>query len=461
MHYSKYGTSLCLLFILSACGGGGGDESEVPPDNDALVQNIVDEQNVVDEYVTPAGVASCSVEDLNRRVDFDMRDYYIYYDQVPPLNINDFDSPEDLIRALRVDPDIYSNVQDAVTQTSQTEEGIVAGYGIWFQPAGDGVVRFRESRLGSPAHSAGIRRGDELVTLNGQPIQDLSDEGISSALAADSISATFGIRTGDEPIRVVSVVRGEYRWQTAGYATRFTSSSNPSLPVVGYIRVRAFLETTQEEINTALLTLRDEGGFEELVVDLRYNGGGRTRIARNLASVIGGAAVDGEVFLRRRANNKYPENNSDSFFDSVDEPLNLPRVFVLTTSGTASASEAFINGLEPYVDVVVIGDVTVGKPFTSFQVNYCDRTINAMSRLRTNAVGVSVLGGIQPDCMVEDDWQLRLNAVNDPLLDGALSFVVNGTCDVTMASASNLQRNATESGPSFIPEDPARFVSEQ
>ncbi len=299
------------------------------------------------------------------------------------------------------------------------------------------------------------------MTLNGQPIQDLSDEGISSALAADSISATFGIRTGDEPIRVVSVVRGEYRWQTAGYATRFTSSSNPSLPVVGYIRVRAFLETTQEEINTALLTLRDEGGFEELVVDLRYNGGGRTRIARNLASVIGGVAVDGEVFLRRRANDKYPENNSDSFFDSVDEPLNLPRVFVLTTSGTASASEAFINGLEPYVDVVVIGDVTVGKPFTSFQVNYCDRTINAMSRLRTNAVGVSVLGGIQPDCMVEDDWQLRLNAVNDPLLDGALSFVVNGTCDVTMASASNLQRNATESGPSFIPEDPARFVSEQ
>ena len=70
--------------------------------------------------MTPEGVEQCSVEDIKGRVDFDMRDYYIYYDEVPVLDLDSFDSAEELIQALRVEPDIYSNVQDAVTQTSLT-----------------------------------------------------------------------------------------------------------------------------------------------------------------------------------------------------------------------------------------------------------------------------------------------------------------------------------------------------
>ena len=109
-----------------------------------------------------------------------MHDYYIHYDQVPDLNLDDFDTAESLIEALRVTPDIYSNVQDAETQSDQTIAGKTIGYGFWFLPLADNVVRFRESRLGSPAHVAGIRRGDELLAFNGRPIEQATNDHILS-----------------------------------------------------------------------------------------------------------------------------------------------------------------------------------------------------------------------------------------------------------------------------------------
>jgi len=114
-------------------------------------------------YQTPIDVAQCSVDDIKGRVDFDMRDYYIYYDQVPQLNLADYDSGNALIRDLRVRPDIYSSVRDAATQSSLFEEGRTKGYGFVFQPSTDGVVRFRLVDIGSPGYDAGVRCWVQIV----------------------------------------------------------------------------------------------------------------------------------------------------------------------------------------------------------------------------------------------------------------------------------------------------------
>ncbi len=463
-----------LLTLLTACGSGGGDTTPPVTDQDALNGNNTLGNNLVGdnpmdddpmednqpnnfppEYETPFGVVACSAEDTKLRVDFDMRDYYIFYDQVPQLNLADYDTPESLIRDLRVAPDEFSFVDDAEERTELVDNGGTRGFGFVLRRTQDDVVRAKEILLGSPADDQGMLRGDELLRINGTPFVELSEEQLDAAFDPENAPIILTIRTGDEAPREVSVDFAEYVWQTAGPATRFTATD---LPTVGYLPIRRFLETTEAEIDQALSFLTSDIGFDELIVDLRYNPGGRTHVARHIASVVGGSAVANEVFLLRTWNDKYAANNEADFFDTVDMPLNLPRVFVLVTEASSSASEVFINALEPYIDVVVVGGVTSGKPFTSNTREYCGKAINAMRSVRTNAVGVSVAGGIQPDCNIVDRWETAANNVSDPLLDGALSLISSNTCPVPMQADATMR---TKNRKDLVYSDPELFVSEE
>lgn len=142
----------------------------------------------------------------------------------------------------------------------------------------------------------------------------------------------------------------------------------------------------------------------------------------------------------------------------VVSPMNLPRVYVLATEFTASASEAFINALEPYIDVIVIGGVTDGKPFTSNSRVYCGKSINAMRSVRTNVLGMSVAGGIQPDCRVEDTWETTADSMSDPLLSGAFGMIDRNTCPApVLANVPAKQLGRKE----FSYSDPQLPVSEE
>ncbi len=478
----------CVLLVgLSACGGGSGDSSpsvgtnevdttagtqsggtgtvETQPGGTSIGGDGTSTGSNGDTqastfppvYATPAGIEACSVDDIKHRVDFDMRDYYIYYDQVPRLSLDDYDSPERLIRDLRVDPDIYSYVTDAEDQNALVEGGRSGGFGFWFWPAADGVVRFREILAGSPADQAGILRGDELLTVNGIGIGEITEEEFNVAFDPDNAPVLMSIRTGNASARNVLVNFEDFAWQTAGPASRYVNSGG-SLPTVGYLPIRIFLETTRAEIDQSLADLEARGGFDDLIVDLRYNPGGRTHVARHIASVVGGAAVANEVFLIRSWNDKYSQNDSIDYFDEVEEPLNLPRVFVLVTEFSSSASEVFINTLKPYMEVIVVGGTTDGKPFTSNSREYCGKSINAMRSLRTNASLVSVAGGIQPSCRVNDNWETVAESSQDPLVRGALTYIESNTCPAVFV-ASAAPRTAAAPGPGYRAPEP--FVSEE
>jgi len=302
--------------------------------------------------------------------------------------------------------------------------------------------------------NAGIRRGDELITLNGQPISEFSDNDLGQILGLNSFEAVaMSIRTGNEGPRTISISQQEYRWVTAAALNRFTADTNANLPIIGYVSIQAFLATTQDEIDAALERFEDAGGVDELIVDLRYNGGGLTSVARYLASVVGGAAVEGKVLQENQWSDKYAAFSNTEFFEKVDSALNSPRVIVLTTGDTASSSEIFINSLKPYIEVVVIGDATAGKPFSSIPRTYCAKSINAMSALSVNAAGVSVLGGIQPDCRIDDSWNTVAESTEDPLVMGALFYASQGGCPATIvADAGRLERKAP-AGPTFRPKE--------
>jgi len=424
--------AIALTITLAGCGGGGGGgEPSGDSDIDTVVDTLGDaaSDNLVNDfppqYLTPVGVTECSTADINMRVDFDMRDYYIFYDQVPNLNLADYETPEALIRDLRVEPDTFSFVTDAQELSDLVDNGLSGGFGFVLRFTDNGDVRAREILLGSPADDAGMLRGDLLLAIDGIPFENLSEEQIDFAFDPFNAPINMTIRTGDEAPRDVSVDFADFTWRTAGPAVRFPLEGAAT---VGYLPIAQFLETTEAEINRSLDFLRSGDGFDELVVDLRYNPGGRTSVTRHLASVVAGEAVEDEVFLLRTWNDKYSANNSVDFFDTVESPLNLPRVYVLVTEFSSSASEVFINALKPYMEVIVIGGVTSGKPFTSSTRTYCGKAINAMFSVRTNALGVSVAGGIQPDCRVEDRWETTADSVFDPLLNGAFGMIDRNTC---------------------------------
>jgi C-terminal processing protease CtpA/Prc len=128
-------------------------------------------------------------------------------------------------------------------------------------------------------------------------------------------------------------------------------------------------------------------GATELVLDLRYNSGGSVNSSRLLSSMIYGTFTN-QLYLRQRWNDKIQEaftrddpNALDDFFASTIgggtavNTLNLSRVYILTSRSTASASELVINGLDPYIDVILIGRTTTGKnEFSLTMVDDPDRS---------------------------------------------------------------------------------------
>lgn len=439
MRQLKIGFIFCFAVLLSACGirdgGSSGDSTD-----DGFMESTAG-------YVTPAGVEECSIEDIKRRVDYDMRDYYIYYDSVPQLNQADYETPSEYIRALRVEPDIYSSVGDAGTQSSFFEEGEREGYGYWLQRASDNTVRFRQVVPGSSVHAAGVLRGDRILAINGMAYDDVSDEEFDAAFARETGNvATVTVQTGNNEPRDVLFTYGVYRFISAGPAKLFGSTTNPALPTVGYLPVASFLETTRAEMHEAFAQMRSRGEIDELILDLRYNGGGRISVANELASVIGGELVENQLSSLYRYNDKYTQNNFFFAFDEVEFPLNLSRLIVLTTGNSASSSEIVINSLQAYIDVVVIGQKTEGKAFISSAAEYCGKAINAMSAIGVNDNDVSVVGGIEPSCEVSDDWLVPANDSDDPLLGAALSYTLNSSCGLELlANSSDQLRSADRS----------------
>lgn len=431
------GTVLILL-SLTACGGGGGDGNSRPASRDDPFATTfggdsgADGSEVVG-YQTSPGVAVCSSDDIKARVDYDMRDYYLYYDLVPDVALSGVESSEALMGLLRVEPDRYSYVTDDREITQLREEGITEGFGFWSRPnAGDQAVRFREILAGSPAEVAGIQRGDELIAINGQAVREFDDDQLREVVSAPTIS--LSIRTLEEAPRDVSLTSVEYRWTTAPAASIHTVTSSGLR--IGYLTVRRFLSTTEAEIDGQMAWFVEQG-VDELVVDFRYNPGGRSRVAQHLASQIAGAAVEGQIYQIGSANDKYTNWNFSSRFEAEPHSLGLTRVVVLATGFSASASEALINGLDPYIDVVVIGSRTEGKPYSSFSETYCDKSINAMSLIRTNADGVDVIGGIEPTCAVNDSWYYpQEDSNNDALFAASIDYLVNERCPAPFAKST-------------------------
>ena len=315
-----------------------------------------------------------------------MNEIYLYKAEVPELAddyfsndtekfgyLDNFSSPEELFNALTYSEDRFSFITDDYVSLENRFQGISGStgmkYGLGRIEGTNNVFGFLQYILpGTSAEEAGLTRGTIFTEVNGQK---LTTTNYKSLLDADS----FTINTG-------SVEDGSI--QMTEQTVTLTDDPYTSNPVyiaktldienkqIGYLMYNSFIGDFDDELNAAFGRFKAEG-ISELILDLRYNGGGSVESAVDLASMITGQ-YEGEVFMKEQWNEKYQEhfetNDPERLINRFDSKirtgeainsLNLNKVYILTSSSTASASELVINGLAPYINVVQIGTNTTGK----------------------------------------------------------------------------------------------------
>ncbi len=393
---------------------------------------------------------NCSTLSQNLAVREVMTDHYFWYRSLPSLNPARFESPEAYLEALRYLPidRTFSYITSRAANEAYYGSSQFVGLGLSVRAEGD-QLRVQAVFDGSPAADAGLTRGARLVEINGRRVQDL--------VAENALGGAWGpAEIGVEVTAVFDTRAGERRdaRMTKRLVTIPTVPASRVIEVegrkVGYFELRNFVEPSYDAIAGVTQSFLD-AGVSELVLDLRYNGGGLVDVAVDLASRIGGAATRGRVFSEVLHNDRHSQDNEVLRFRSDGAALSLSRVIVITTRASASASELVINSLRPYLPVVVVGDATYGKPVGQYGFDFCDKTLAPVAFSIVNANGEGdYFDGIRADCLAGDDLAVDLGEVQEASLAEALHVVRTGECSGASASASLRQRATGDRGPRAV-----------
>jgi carboxyl-terminal processing protease len=395
-----------------------------------------------------SGPRNCSTLEQNMFVRDVLDEYYLWYRELPRLNPANYSSPEAYLEAARYRPldSFFSYITSRDANDAFYGESQFVGFGFSTQ-TNDRELQVLQVFPDSPASEAGIARGDRIVEINGRSVAELVQTGlIGGAFGASEpgVSATLVVRSRAGEERRATLTKRVVTIPTVSLTRTFRVDGR----TVGYLFFRNFVNPSYAALDEAFAALR-EAGATELVIDLRYNGGGLVDVAVHLGSLVGGAQTQGRVFATFQHNDKNTALNEDlRFEDTPAQTLNLSRLFVITTRSSASASELVINSLRPHVPVVVIGDTTYGKPVGQYGFNFCDKVVAPVAFALVNSEGRGdFFGGIAPDCRVADDIEHELGSAEEASLAEALYFVQTGSC---RAAAALGTRRVVTSAPRAI-----------
>ncbi len=398
--------------------------------------------------------------------------YYLWQADVPNLADNRFPNqeqyksflslytPEDLFDGLRIDKKIdrFSWIVSDYSVLEQVLQGVSKNNGIEFglsyKPGNTneiiGYVRYIIPN--SDAATKDIKRGDIFYAVNNVPLNgDNYRELLSNT--DDSYTLSFADFDG---------VNFTPNGKTINF-TKTVLSENPILinkvissggHKIGYLMYNGFYSTYDAQLNDAFGSLKAQG-VTDLVLDLRYNGGGSVLTATRLASMITGQ-FSNQVFTKLTYNAKKSGNNVNYLFpnkiNSTEiNSLNLSKVYILTSQSTASASELIVNGLAPYIDVVQIGDLTFGKNVASITLydssNFSSKNRNpnhkyAMQPIVAKSVNKNGFGeyetGLVPTFKLKESLRTLgiLGDASEPLLSVAIGKIT-GTSKISRQTVPN------------------------
>jgi len=402
-------------------------------------------------------------------------DFYLWYQELPDRDPGLYPSSDEYFKVLKTaartsrgkDKDQFHFSMRTSDWQSLAQTGMSAGYGATFVMISDApprnvVVAYTEP--GTPAASApaSLQRGARVQSVDGVDINITTAAGLAVLdaglfpSAAGQVHRFSVLDPGASSPREVTLTSEVL----ASAPVQNVKTINSPSGLVGYMLFNDHLATSEAALVSAFGTLRN-AGVGDLVLDIRYNGGGYLAIASEVAYMIAGPVrTSGRTFERQRFNDRYPTSNPLTGLPQVPMPflsvaqgfsvaggtvlptLNLPRVFVLTGLDTCSASESIINGLRGVdVEVIQIGSTTCGKSYGFYPADNCGVTYFSIQFEGVNAKGfgdysdgfspvntISAAGVTLPGCSVADDFTRPLGDPAEGRLSAALNYRNLSTC---------------------------------
>jgi carboxyl-terminal processing protease len=413
----------------------------------------------------------CSNSSNNAFVRSVARDWYLYPEllpaQAPQLSL----PPQQYLDALTAEAAArgwdrgWSYVASYREVTGYFSTGGSVGYGFSLEVRGTRLF-VTQVVAGSAAGEAGFRRGDEIVAIGGTPAADLIAAGTIGTVLASSTpgtTRTFTVQPVSQlppgPVTRTMTTRSYVLDPVPSHAILDRSASG--LPPAGYVNLRTFISTAEPELRAAFAQFRT-AGVSDVIVDLRYNGGGLVDTAEVLSNLLA-AGLGGQVMFTTGYNDRHAaEAPPPTLFAPPSDSVGPGRIAFIMTGASASASELVANAMEPWREVAIVGARSYGKPVGQLgfarPAHACDLFLGLIGFRLANAQGDAGYYDGLPDaagrfsgplCAAEDDLTLEMGDPLEASTARALDFLANGAaaCPPPAPVASALVRAVPISHP--------------
>lgn len=362
------------------------------------------------------------------------RDIYLWNTHIPDtFKTRDYADPDAImvgIRKYSIEPGFTDPVDRYSFAAKQADwdnisSGVAQDFGlnVFFKEDGDLRVRFVEPL--SAAGQAGIRRGWRLTKINGSTDISFANANYIIDNIYNSNSSTVTFLKPDGNSVDISLSAGTYN-ETPVF---LDSVYNAGAKKVGYLVFTSFLGDTTAVINRLqqVFSRFATAGVTDVVVDIRYNGGGYVTMSQKLANYLVKSSASGQTMMSQKFNDNYADLNETTKYVKAG-PLDISNLYFIVSENTASASELLVNNLKPYMNVKLVGDTTYGKPVGFFPIAVGDWYIFPVSFRSTNSTGEgNYFDGIAVDKVVADGLDKDFGDVTESRLASVLSYINTGS----------------------------------
>lgn len=398
-------------------------------------------------FISLLGLASCkkntdevntlmsATPDLRDSVYAYSKDIYLWSDNLPsaalfkPLSYPTADS---IMRKVRTySPFVNGRYQDrwSFVIDKKTWDNVVSGNssdtGAEYGFVGDADLRVKLVYSQSSAGKQGVKRGWKMLKVNGTDATRTNINQLNTELNKASQSVLFEKPDGTQ--QTISLTSEAYKSDYVMNPKVFLIDGNN----VGYFAFDSFLgansgQDTRNELDKVFADFKAKN-VTELVLDLRYNGGGYGSVSSHLGSLIVPTSAIGKVFASAVHNKKFSKYNKTDNFKNLANSLKLSRISIIVTKGTASASEELINGLKPVMNVKLIGSTTHGKPVGYYALPTMNSYVFPVALKNVNSVGFDdFYQGFTVDKVQTDDLTRDLGDPSEACLKTALDYIKTG-----------------------------------
>ncbi len=354
----------------------------------------------------------------NEQVYEKFKEWYLWYNELPEIDPESYETIHDVVNALRTKIDRWSFAGSYSEIMDLYQRGDFKGFGAGFILDSDNKIKITHVYKHSPMGKLGVERGWIVESVNGISVPEIDK--INSALAS----------TDTVQFLMIDLEGNDHHFQMKKEQFSLNTVLHYSVHKIetyriGYIVFNSFVSTSIKELETAFNHFVSKG-INQLIVDLRYNGGGMVNVANTLCGMIGGEKINGQNIAYTTHNDKKTNLDKSTVLKYEGVSLNIDEVTFIVSGGTASASELVINNLTPFMNVNLIGNTSYGKPVGMYilSVPEIDLAVVPVSFKNVNSLGYGdYYSGFEPHVQAPDDLSKNWGNTEELMLKKAINYI--------------------------------------